>query len=308
MRAWAAGVFCLALTRTASAAAPEGFENWLDVPDAERCARTFAQLGQAPRRLHLPSAVVRFLDLQPAEPDAGPAWVLIHGYAGNLCSNGPLLAELAQRHRVLAFDLPGFGDSASSDEHYTVDSYVQTLHEFLDRVESGPVHLVCHSLGGHVCIAAALTQPRYLETVTLIDTAGIFETAGFVKQIAKQKSGVNLGQMTLKRGRSLVDWTEGDQSFLRRFVASNPAIWTAVSSFRANFRARLGALRTPTLILWGMDDPLFPVADAAFLKENVPGSELHILDGAGHCPNESHARAVTTLIEQFVRNRKPAPP
>jgi 3-oxoadipate enol-lactonase len=72
-----------------------------------------------------------------------------------------VLAELAQHHRVLAFDLPGFGESASSDEHYSIDSYVETLREFLDRVDVGPVHLVCHSLGGHGCIAAALTEPRY---------------------------------------------------------------------------------------------------------------------------------------------------
>ena len=308
MKGWAAGILCLALTRTASAATPAGFENWTEVPEAERCARMSANLGQAPRRLHLPSAVVRFLDLEPARPEPGPPWVLVHGYAGNLCSYGPMLALLAQRHRVLAFDLPGFGESASADEHYTIDSYVQTLREFLDRVDAGAVHLICHSLGGHVCIGAALTDPRYLETMTLIDTAGIFETADFVRQIAKQKGGVNLGKMTTKRGHSLIDWTEGDQSFLRRFVAGNPAVWTAVSSFRTNFRGRLGSLRTPTLILWGMDDPLFPVTDAAFLKENVTGSELHILDGAGHCSNESHARQVVELIEQFVSNRKPAQP
>jgi pimeloyl-ACP methyl ester carboxylesterase len=308
MKAWAAGILSLALTQNASAAAPDGFANWPDVSEAERCDRMVANLHQSLRRLHLPSAVVRFLDLEPAEPDPGPPWVLVHGYAGNLCAWGPTLELLSQRHRVLAFDLPGFGESASSDEHYTIDTYVQTLREFLDRVDAPKVHLVCHSLGGHVCIGAALTEPRYLETMTLIDTAGIFESADFVKQIAKQKSGVNLGQMTIKRGRSLVDWTEGDQSILRRFLAINPAIWTAVSSFRASFRARLGALRTPTLILWGMDDPLFPVADASFLKENVTGSELHILDGAGHCPNESHARKVVDLIEQFALKRKPLQP
>ena len=307
MRAWAIGLVCLA-SPPINAAASAGFASWPDVPEAERCPRMFAELGQAPRRLHLPSGVVRFLDLGPAGPAPGPAWVLVHGYAGNLCSWGPMVAELAQQHRVLAFDLPGFGESASSDEHYTIESYVETLREFLDRVDAGPVHLVCHSLGGHVCIAAALTEPRYLETMTLIDTAGIFETAEFVKQIAKKKSGVNLGQLSVKRGRSLVDWTEGDQAFLRRFVADNPAIWTAVSSFRANFRGKLAALRTPTLILWGMDDPLFPVSDAAFLKDNVPGAELHILDGAGHCPNESHAHVVVDLIERFIDKGKPTRP
>jgi pimeloyl-ACP methyl ester carboxylesterase len=308
MKAWLLGLLCLTLTRVASAATLAAYENWLDVPESQRCARMFADLGQTPRRLHLPSAVVRFLDLPPAEPDNGPPWLLIHGYNGNLCSYGPMVADLVKRHRVLAYDLPGFGESTSTDNHYTIDSYVQTLREFLDRMESGPVHLVCHSLGGHVCIGAALTDPRYVETMTLIDTAGIYETAGFVKQIAKNKGGLNLGHMTVKRGRSLVDWTDGEQAFLRRFIAGNPAIWTAVASFRANFRSQIGAIRTPTLILWGMDDPLFPVEDSAFLKENVPHAELHIVEDAGHCPNESHPRIVVDLIEKFVRERKNTPP
>jgi pimeloyl-ACP methyl ester carboxylesterase len=308
MQAWLPGLICLSLAGSAAAASPAGYENWPQVSAAERCTRMFADLGQAPRRLHLSGAVVRFLDLPPAEPDAGPPWLLIHGYGGNLCSFGPMIAEMAKRHRVLVFDLPGFGESASADEHYTIDSYVQILREFLDRLESGPVHLVCHSLGGHVCIGAALTQPRYIETMTLIDTAGTFDTVDFIKQVAKQKGGVNLGRMAIKRGRSLVDWTDGEQAFLRRFIASNPAIWTAIASFRSNYHEQIGGIRTPTLILWGMDDPLFPVEGAAFLKENVANSELHILDGAGHCPNESHPRAVVDLIEKFVREREPREP
>jgi pimeloyl-ACP methyl ester carboxylesterase len=304
MKARLAGVVCFALAGAAVAGEPAGYENWPEVPEAQRCERMFANLHQAPRRLHLPSAVVRFIDLEPAEPDPDPPWLLIHGYAGDLCSYGPMVAALAPRHRVLAFDLPGFGESASSDEHYTIDTYVQTLREFLDHVEVAKVHLVCHSLGGHVCLGAALSQPRYLETMTLIDTAGIYERADFIKQIAKHKGRINLGQMAVKRGRSLVDFTLGEQEFLRRFIAADPAIWTAVSSFRSNYRAQIGTIRTPTLIVWGMDDPLFPVEDSAFLKENVPGSELHIVEGAGHCPNESHAGIVVDLIARFLRERK----
>jgi pimeloyl-ACP methyl ester carboxylesterase len=308
MKAWLPGLLCLTLTEIAHAAPPAGYEHWLDVPVAQRCQRMFADLGQEPRRLHLASAVVRFMDLAPAEPDDGPPWLLIHGYGGNMCSFGPMVAALVKRHRVLIYDLPGFGEAASTDDHYTIDSYVQTLREFLDHIESGPVHLVCHSLGGHVCLGAALTQPRYIETMTLIDTAGTFDTADFVKQIAKQKGGVNLGRMAIKRGRSLVDWTDGEQAFLRRFVAHDPTIWTAVASFRSNYRSQIAAIRTPTLILWGMNDPLFPVEEAAFLKENVPNSKLHILDGAGHCPNESHPNEVVELIEKFAREREPNSP
>jgi pimeloyl-ACP methyl ester carboxylesterase len=308
MRAWLAGLLCFTLTRVASAAAPGGYENWPDVPAAARCPRMFANLGQEPRSMHLASAVVRFIDLPSAQADDGQPWLLVHGYGGNLCSFGPMVADLVQRHRVLLFDLPGFGGSASTDDHYTIDSYVQTLREFLDRIDAGSVHLVCHSLGGHVCIGAALTQARYIKTMTLIDTAGTFDTTDFIKQIAKQKSGVNLGRLAIKRGRSLVDWTDGEQAFLRSFVAHDATLWTAVASFRSNYRAQISAIRTPTLILWGMDDPLFPVEDAAFLKENVANSILHIIDGAGHCPNESHSGTVVDLIEKFVSESEPTAP
>jgi pimeloyl-ACP methyl ester carboxylesterase len=312
MRVWLAVLVAGWATDAAAAgvagAAPEPAKSWLDVPVAERCDRLFAELGEPPRRLHLPNATVRFLDLGPTTGENAPTFLLVHGYGGNLCSFGPMITELIQRYRVLAFDLPGFGESGSPDPRYTIDSYVETLRELLDRIAPGPVHLVCHSLGGHVCIGAALTQPRYIATLTLIDTAGTFDTAAFVKQIAKQKGGVNLGQMAMRRGRSLVDWTAGDQDLLRRFFISSPTIWTAVSSFRANYHEQIGGIRVPTLVLWGMDDPLFPVEGAAFLKENIPGAELHVLEGAGHCPNESHPTVVIDLIEKFLRDQKAASP
>ena len=158
-----------------------------------------------------------------------------------------------------------------------------------------------------MCIAAA-HQPRYLETMTLIDTAGIFETAGFLKQIAKQKGGVNLGQMAIKRGRSLIDWTEGDQAFWRRFVASDPAIWTAVSSFRANFRSQLGALRTPTLILWAWMTPCSPWPTPPSSRKTCRNRSCTSWRAPAIAPTRTHAQAVTALIETFVRKRKPSPP
>jgi hypothetical protein len=67
MRGWAVGLLCLASARMA-AATPDGFASWPEVPEAERCPRMFAELGEAPRRVHLRSGVVRFVDLDPPRP------------------------------------------------------------------------------------------------------------------------------------------------------------------------------------------------------------------------------------------------
>jgi len=250
--------------------------------------------------MHMGDTVVRFVDLPATGPTDQHPWLLIHGYGGTLCDFARLVKHVAGQRRVLALDLPGFGESASADEHYSVDSYVAILREFVTRTESGPVHLVCHSLGGHVCLGAALTAPSYIASLTLIDTAGIYDASQFPGDIAKRKAGVNLGRMTTKHGRGFVDVAAGDQELLRRLVAHDPAVWTAVSSFRSNYRQEVGRVRVPTLVLWGMDDPLFPVEDALFLAENLTNVKTHIIDGAGHCPAETHPQVVAKLVEGFV--------
>jgi pimeloyl-ACP methyl ester carboxylesterase len=250
--------------------------------------------------MHMGDTVVRFVDLPATDPTDERPWLLVHGYGGSHCDFARLVRHVAGQRRILALDLPGFGESASADEHYTIDSYISVLREFVARTEAGPVHLVCHSLGGHVCLGAALTAPSYISSLTLIDTAGIFDASEFPGDIAKRKAGVNLGRLSMKKGRSFVEIVGGDQELLRRLVAHDPVVWTAVSSFRSNYRRDVGHVRTPTLVLWGMEDPLFPVEDALFLAENLPNAKTYIIDGAGHCPAETHPQVVAKLVEGFV--------
>ena len=304
MRIWLPCAFVAALTTAVFAGERAWYDDWDKRPGAERCRLIADHLAQEPRRLHLRSATVRFVDLAPAKPDGDVPWLLIHGYAGNLCDYGAMLARVAEHHRVLAFDLPGFGESVGADERYSVYSYMRTLREFIQQIGVERVHLVCHSLGGHVCIGAALGEPRYIATLTLIDTAGIYEQTDFIKTIAKRTAKLNVGPMGNNPRRSPLAWTVGEQEFLRRFVVADPTVMAAVSSFRTNFRSQMGELRIRTLILWGMEDPLFPVEDALFLKENVPDSELHIIEQARHCPIETHPGVVVDMIERFIRKRE----
>ena len=293
-------VLALGCAGRKAVAPPTPADAWLDLPAAERCQQFFAESGVAPRRMHMGDTVVRFVDVPAQRPTGERPWLLVHGYGGTLCDFARLVKHLDGQRRVLALDLPGFGESATVDERNSIDSHIAILREFVARTDAGPVHLVCHSLGGHVCLGAALTSPSYVASLTLIDTAGIFDTAEFPVDITKRKAGVNLGRMSTKRGRSLIEVTAGDQELLRRLVAHDSAVWTAVSSFRSNYRQEVAHVRTPTLVIWGMEDPLFPVEDALFLAENLPNAKTHIIDGAGHCPAETHPETVARLVENFV--------
>jgi pimeloyl-ACP methyl ester carboxylesterase len=107
-----------------TAAPPTPIDAWLDLPAAARCAQFFAEPGVSPRRMHMGDTVVRFVDLPATGPTDQHPWLLVHGYGGTLCDFARLVKRVAGQRRILAFDLPGFGESASADEHYSVDSYV----------------------------------------------------------------------------------------------------------------------------------------------------------------------------------------
>ena len=155
-------------------------ESWTERSTEERSSAMYRELGVAPRLLHLDRAVVRFVDLAPRGPRRGPgprpeeALVLVHGIHGSAGDFAPVVLELAGRERVVAVDLPGFGGSVRADDDYSIDAYVRFLGAFTRRLGLERVHLVCHSLGGQICLGAALHDPEWLGSLTLIDAAGIY--------------------------------------------------------------------------------------------------------------------------------------
>src|SRR5512137_587173 len=105
------------------APAPAAERGWQELSHEERDARMFDALDAEPRRIRVGSSVLRFVDVGPRRPamdagpggatDAAPAWLFVHGFGGSMGDFAPLVIALSESRRVLALDLPGFGDSAT---------------------------------------------------------------------------------------------------------------------------------------------------------------------------------------------------
>src|SRR4029453_8766589 len=101
------------------------------------------------------------------EAGDGPPVVLLHGLGATNSSMLPTLADLSDDHRVLAPDLPGFGESSKPFRAYHPGYYAAWLHEFLDVAGVERAVLVGNSMGGRVAIEMALRHPARVERLVL---------------------------------------------------------------------------------------------------------------------------------------------
>ncbi len=234
----------------------------------------------------------------------GPPILLVHGLGGswrNWLENIPFLAD---GHRVVALDLPGFGLSPMPDEPITMAAYGDLILRFADAVGLGPeTYLVGHSMGGFISTEAVTTVPERFARLTLVSAAGISfvaisgprksVTAAIVKMMIPFAASQISRNMVRKRLRvasfagviahpSMIGqeilWELGSYATL-----SSPALFEAAYALGGyDNRESLGSIEIPTQIIWGQQDRLVPVGAAYSYERRIPDSELSLVDDCGH--------------------------
>lgn len=284
--------------------------DWINQTTAQRGDRLLSRLDERGRMVHLSHALVKFIDLQPAGGGAqtgeSDAVVFVHGFSGSMGDFAPVVLAMEGEYRMVAFDLPGFGGSLRDDDKYDIEGYVDCLEDLLERLAVRRAHLVCHSLGGQICIGAALSRTPSIATLTLIDSAGVYDPAGFVQGISKRMGHVNVGEVSTARGRALFDVATSDGEIAKRLISREPATLAALASFDERYRERVGEIGVPTAVIWGANDPIFGIEDAFLLKENIRDSRLYVVEGAGHSPQLTHPDLVVGWVRSHIENNRSA--
>ena len=247
--------------------------------------------------------------LQTGAGHEGRPIVLIHGFGGDLNNwmfNQPALAE---RHRVIALDLPGHGGSTKEVGSGDVASLSEALLGFLAALEIAKAHLVGHSLGGAVALQAALDNPARVASITLIAPAALGHeidaafTSDFIAASRRRQFQPVLEKLFVDK--SLVSRDMAEELLRYKRLDGAQAALTAVRA--ANFadgrqqtvlRDRLGEVEgVPTQVIWGDADAIIPAAHA----EGLPaGVRVHVLPAAGHMPQMEKAAEVNRLILELA--------
>jgi pimeloyl-ACP methyl ester carboxylesterase len=207
--------------------------------------------------------------------------LVLHGWGAHLKAVEPILLALEGETRVVALDLPGFGDSDPPPEAWDSDDYMRFVLRFLDELGIERCHLLGHSFGGRVAICLAAEHPERVGRLLLCDAAGLRPRRGM-----KYRAKVSVAKAGKVAGRL---GAEGLQHRLRSRVASSDYL-NASEAMRGTFRRvieqdlsdRLPRIGATTLLVWGDQDDDTPLWMAHRMEELIPDAGLAIFEGAGH--------------------------
>ncbi len=259
--------------------------------------------------------------------EQGSPVVLLHGGGidSSILSWELAIPALAEHHRVIAPDLPGYGESDKPDIEYTTEFYLRFLGAFLDAVGLQRTSLAGLSMGGGIALGFALQSPERVDKLVLVDSYGLQTKAplawlGYLMVHMPGYSGMSMAMMrsrwmiryslrALLHNRAavtekLVDQAMAEVQRPRAVLAFNSyqkaeVLWNGT---RTCYLDQLPGLHVPTLIVHGAEDTLVPIACARQAHELIPGSQLHFIQSAGHwvqrdCPEEFN-RIVGAFLDQ----------
>ena len=247
------------------------------------------------------------------EAGQGPDLVLLHGLGSSAAFDwGAVIPTLAQRYHVLAMDQLGFGQSAKPLIAYGVQTWVDMLDGFLKARHVTRFALDGESLGGWIAglyTVEAESNPGMAlpERLILTDAAGhgsIVATGVHAFSGAASLSAARAGLLTLFHDPSLVTPARVQQAFEARLSEGNQftqdSFWKHIDDPSTFLDDKVASITIPTLIVWGDDDRLVPLAQGRDYAAHIKGARLVVVPQSGHGPAIERPGAYLAAIAPFL--------
>jgi pimeloyl-ACP methyl ester carboxylesterase len=264
----------------------------------------------------------------------GPPLVFIHGLSGcwqNWLENIPYFAR---GHRVIAVDLPGFGQSECPVEPISISGYARTIDALMQELGIDSAQVVGNSMGGFIGAELAISFPARVERLVLVAAAGLTtaeirtERTKGLRHRAENVAFFYLGWLASRS--TIVTRRRRLRSALLLIVAAHPerlppelTIEQVAGSGKPGFsdaldamcsyrlRDRLETIACPTLIVWGDKDRLVPLRDATVFEKLIPDSRKVIYKDTGHISMMERParfnRDVRAFLDEQPGEQEPAP-
>ena len=227
-------------------------------------------------------------------PREAPVVTLTHPLGVTFALWDDHVAALTKRFRVLRYDVRGHGGSDVPPGPYTLEQMSGDLFDLLDSLGIGETHFVGVSMGGLIGMTAALRQPRRIKSLALCDTTACYGPRVRPMWEDRIRVAESEGMTPALVDRTMAIW------FTEAFRAKHTEVVKRIASmlgetdprgYAAAIRAigfvdltqRIGAIRCPTLVVVGEQDPGTPPEMARLIHERIAGSEMLVIPSAMHC-------------------------
>jgi pimeloyl-ACP methyl ester carboxylesterase len=248
------------------------------------------------------------LNINYIDEGTGKHVLLIHGWGANIQTMVPIFNILKDKCRVIALDLPGFGESDIPSEPWDSYNYAEFVKKFIDRIDLKDIILFGHSHGGRVSIILSTKYENLVSKLILVDSAGIIpkRKINYYFKVYSFKF-LRVIYTTFVKGDTKVEKFEG---FYKRFgsvdykLSQGVMRQTMVKVINDNLIDLLSKIKIPTLLIWGENDEDTPLYMGKLMEERIDDSGLIVLKGAGHfsyidCYEQFKAIIIVFLKDDF---------
>lgn len=235
----------------------------------------------------------------PTDGEDSTPIVLLHGIFAEKDHWVDFARPLTRQHRVIAPDIPGFGESTRHENQpYDYAAHVTRLAAFLDAIGLQRVHLAGNSMGGTIAALFALQHPERVASVAFIgaphgirspqpSTMDRLIDAGQRPLVAHDAAAFAAMMDLVFEKRPFLPYPilHGTEQEALRNATSNTRLWDAQLKDRYLLEQHLGQLQHhPTLVLWGENDRVFDHSALTPLRKWLPRAQIEALPGIGHLP------------------------
>jgi len=263
---------------------------------------------------------VNYVEMGPTEEERGMPIVFVHGLAGSWQNWLENIPHFARNHRVIALDLPGFGQSPLPRWPISIESHGRFLHDFCEALDVGDAAVVGNSMGGFVAAEAVIQDPERFEKLVLVSAAGISHakamrgpavTAARMSVVVApftlgvQEKAMRRPKLRFQTLRNLFyNPLKLRSELIYEFIHNGPGTEGFLPAVRGltgyDFLDRLEEVEVPTLIVWGRNDHIVPPADSLGYGRRLRNSRTAIYDRTGHCVMAERPTRFNRELGQFL--------
>jgi pimeloyl-ACP methyl ester carboxylesterase len=284
---------------------------WLYTPDKPRAALEAEYAG--PPSVFLDVAGIR-LHVRDTGPKSSPAVIFLHGFGSSLQTWDIWARDLEGDHRIIRYDLPGFGlTGADPFGDYSDERSITILLALMDRLGVGRASVVGNSMGGRIAWTFAALHPERVDKLVLVSPDG-FASPGLAYGV-RPKLPLMMRALPyvlpsfMLRASLAPAYARPEvvtDALFRRYrdMMLAPGVRSAIVDRMSQLALvdpapLLKRIEAPTLLMWGEKDGMIPFANSADYLRDLPHGTLAALPGVGHLPQEEAPETVGILRNFF---------
>jgi len=290
------------------------------------------------KTLHSGTVQVGELRVHQVHGGRGTPVLFIHGLGSSGYMEWRFNLEgTAVDHRVFAPDLPGYGRTEKPRVRYTIGYFARFIEEYMDGRGLRDAAIVGASLGGRIALELALERPRLVRRLVLVNALGLGRPQPKMAQMAYGLVTVpHVGEAVMRFTRGALRWAPRRtiRRVAGRFAGSSSDLETLMddtylddlremyetpdfhNAYLSTVRSlihprallggqhdvsrRLSELKMPVQLIWGADDPLFPMSHATRAHGLIHDCRLAVIEGAGHTPQAERPEEFNRVLHAFL--------